>query len=137
VRRRNRGQALAEFGLVLPLLVLLLMIIFDFGRLIYAYNTVGNAARAGERTNVVDQNTAVVQDRVMTTLLGLPPAGSAVAITWEPACTNPQPLKIGCMSTVKVSYPWNPITPVISRIFGPVNVEASASMPLERIYSTP
>jgi hypothetical protein len=135
--QRSRGQALAEFGLVLPLLVLLFMIIFDFGRLIYAYNTVSNAARAGERTNVVDQNTTIVQDRVMTTLLGLPSASATVGITWEAACTAPAPRKIGCMSTVKVSYPWNPITPMIGRIFGPVNVEASATMPLERVYSTP
>ena len=53
LKQRNHGQALAEFGLVLPLLVLLFMAIFDFGRLIYAYNTVSNAARAGARTAVV------------------------------------------------------------------------------------
>ena len=32
LKQRNHGQALAEFGLVLPLLVLLFMAIFDFGR---------------------------------------------------------------------------------------------------------
>jgi len=134
LKTRARGQALAEFGLVLPLLVLLFMMIFDFGRLIYAYNTVSNAARAGARAAIVDQNTTVINDRVNTTLLGLPSAAATITYT-RPGC--PTPPKIGCDSTVKVSYPWSPITPMIGRIFGPVTVESTATMPLERVYSTP
>jgi len=134
MKKRSDGQALAEFALVIPLLVLLFMIIFDFGRLIYAYNTVSNAARAGARAAVVDQNTTIIDDRVRTTLLGLPSASATVVYT-RPGC--PTPPKIGCDSTVKVSYPWSPITPMIGRIFGPVTVEATATMPLERVYSTP
>ena len=134
MKKRSGGQALAEFALVIPLLVLLFMIIFDFGRLIYAYNTVSNAARAGARAAVVDQNTTIIDDRVRTTLLGLPSAAATVVYT-RPGC--PTPPKIGCDSMVKVSYPWSPITPMIGRIFGPVTVEATATMPLERVYSTP
>ncbi len=46
--RRNRGepgQALVEFSLALIPFLLLLMAIFDFGRAIYIYNGVSQAAR--------------------------------------------------------------------------------------------
>jgi Flp pilus assembly protein TadG len=51
-----RGQALVEFALILPILILLLVGIFDFGRAIYAFNTVNNAAHEAARVAVVDQN---------------------------------------------------------------------------------
>lgn len=54
--RRSRGQALVEFALVLPLLILVLVGIFDFGRAIYAFNTISNAAREAVRIGIVDQN---------------------------------------------------------------------------------
>src|SRR6185312_16248181 len=59
LRRRTgsrRGQALVEFALVLPIFILLLVGIFDFGRAIYAYNTISNAAREAVRVGVVDQS---------------------------------------------------------------------------------
>jgi len=55
-RQHRRGQALVEFAFVLPILILLLVGIFDFGRAIYAFNTVNNAAREGVRLAIVNQN---------------------------------------------------------------------------------
>jgi hypothetical protein len=55
-RRQFRGQALVEFAFVLPILILLLVGIFDFGRAVYAFNTVNNAAREAVRLAIVDQN---------------------------------------------------------------------------------
>ena len=44
---RQRGQALAELALVLPLLVLLMVGTVDLGRLFYAFQSVESAAAAG------------------------------------------------------------------------------------------
>lgn len=44
---RQRGQALAELALVLPLLVLLMVGTVDLGRLFYAFQSVENAAATG------------------------------------------------------------------------------------------
>ena len=55
-RGQSRGQALVEFALILPILILLLVGIFDFGRAVYAFNTINNAAREGLRLAIVDQN---------------------------------------------------------------------------------
>jgi Flp pilus assembly protein TadG len=48
-RPRSRGQALVEFALVIPLFLLLLAGMIDFGIGLYSYMTVQNAARDGAR----------------------------------------------------------------------------------------
>ena len=52
--RREAGQELVEFALILPLLLLLFLGIIEFGRAILAYNTIANAAREGARYGIVD-----------------------------------------------------------------------------------
>jgi hypothetical protein len=47
------GQALVEMAILLPLLMLLVMGIFEFGRAMYIKNTLTQAARAGARVAVV------------------------------------------------------------------------------------
>jgi Flp pilus assembly protein TadG len=44
---RSRGQALVEFALVLPILILLLVMAVDFGRVFYGWVALNNAARVG------------------------------------------------------------------------------------------
>jgi PKD repeat protein len=43
----SRGQSLAEFALIAPILLLLLVIAIDFGRVFFSYIEVSNAAREG------------------------------------------------------------------------------------------
>lgn len=54
MRRRDgeRSQALIEFALVSPVLLLLLFGIIDIGRAIFYYDTLGHAAREGARVAV-------------------------------------------------------------------------------------
>lgn len=54
-RGRARGQALVEFSLALIPFLFLLMAVFDFGRGIYMYNGVSQAAREIARTASVHQ----------------------------------------------------------------------------------
>ncbi len=51
--RNQKGQALVETALVIPLLLLLIMGLFEFGRVMYIKNTLNNAARTGVRAAVV------------------------------------------------------------------------------------
>ncbi|TMG20862.1 MAG: pilus assembly protein, partial [Chloroflexi bacterium] len=44
-RDRSAGQTLMEFALVIPMVVLLLLAVFDMGRGVYGLSAVGNAAR--------------------------------------------------------------------------------------------
>ncbi|NMC73943.1 MAG: hypothetical protein GYA56_06245 [Geobacteraceae bacterium] len=52
----NRGQALVELAILLPLLLMLVLGIFEFGRAMYIKNTLTHAARAGARAAVVSPN---------------------------------------------------------------------------------
>ena len=52
-RERDRGQALIEMALMLPVLVLLLVGVFDLGRAVWLSNTLATAVREGSRYGVV------------------------------------------------------------------------------------
>lgn len=54
MRRRQSSQAIVEFALVAPLLLLLLFGIVDFGRVIYIYVTINQAVNEGARTAIRD-----------------------------------------------------------------------------------
>lgn len=51
--RKSRGQALVEFAIVLPVFIVALLAIFDLGRVIWARNSLENAAREGARYAIV------------------------------------------------------------------------------------
>ncbi len=51
--RRDRGQALVEFAIVIPVFLVLLFGIVDFGRVIWATSSLSNAASEGARFAIV------------------------------------------------------------------------------------
>ena len=51
---RHRGQTLVEFAIIIPVLLLLAVFIFDFGRAVYYYSAIQNAAREGVRYGAVN-----------------------------------------------------------------------------------
>lgn len=51
--RRDRGQAMLEFALVLLLLLLILLGTIDFARLFFTWSSMANAAREGARFGTV------------------------------------------------------------------------------------
>lgn len=63
---RQEGNALVEFALVLPLLLLVFAGIVDFGFLFQRYEVLTNAAREGARIGVLPgYGPAAVQERVL------------------------------------------------------------------------
>ena len=49
MKKRNRGQGLLEFAVILPLLVVVVFGVFDLGRLYFSTITLTSAAREGVR----------------------------------------------------------------------------------------
>jgi Flp pilus assembly protein TadG len=140
---REHGAALVELALVMPLLALLIFALFDAGRAVIVYSELTNAARMGARVAMVNQSndaTCSTSERTfkcaaadLTTAMGIN-AGSIpnVAINGSD-CT----LLGACSATVTMNYAYVPLTPVISDLIGPINLSASATMPIERQYSNP
>lgn len=49
IHKRGQGQSLVEFALILPILIIVLVGVFDLGRALFALITITNAAREGAR----------------------------------------------------------------------------------------
>lgn len=139
-RQRSLGQGLVELALVLPVLLLIFMGIVDFGRAIYAYNSVSNAAREGARVGIVDQRTgaggaynAAIEAANQATALGLSPTDAAqVLVTFPDPNGNCPTVSAGCPISVRVQYRFSAITPIIGRIIGPLTVGSTTELPVER-----
>jgi Flp pilus assembly protein TadG len=117
--------------------MLVLIAVFDMGRLVFAYNDITNAARAGARVAIVDQTPGIAQTATINqaTSLGLKPADVAIEyLTADLSAPCPSPKQLGCVTHVEVTFAWSAITPVIGSIVGPITVTADSQMPIERIY---
>ena len=62
-RRRDRGQSLLEFAMVLPLLLLLAVGTIEFGRAYYHYNTLSKAVRQSARYMTSHEYSTQEKDR--------------------------------------------------------------------------
>jgi TadE-like protein len=98
-RRRRSGQSLVEFAVVLPVFLLVLAGILDFGLGLYSQMTVINAAREGARVGVVTigDPTVAVEDRVKAMSGGLDQSKLSISVKCERpsgssfvACSGPQ-----------------------------------------------
>jgi Flp pilus assembly protein TadG len=106
----ERGAELVEFALILPLLLLLLLGIMDFGFLFQRYEVVTNAAREGARVAILPDYeanvSANVQARVNQYITASGLTGSATATVGAP-----QTVAVGtqCMTVrlVTVTYVHN------------------------------
>ncbi len=88
-RRRTRGQALVEFAIVLPVFMLVLAGILDFGFLLYSRITLISAARDAARVSisVADKTTipAIADSSVKGSITGLTPSAVTTTVTCVPA----------------------------------------------------
>jgi hypothetical protein len=92
---RERGQSLAEFAIILPLLFLLLLGIIEFGRLFNAWVTVQHGAReaaryavTGRSDRVQDDRLASIQDMALTQTRSLP-SDPTVSVRSRPSASVP------------------------------------------------
>ena len=99
----ERGQTMAEFAIVLPILVVLLFGIVQFGILFNNYVTLTDAARAGARAAAVSRQasdptgTADAAVRASASNLAQGSLGVSVSSAWTP----------GAPVTVKATYPYS------------------------------
>jgi Flp pilus assembly protein TadG len=127
-RTLESGQTLAEFALVVPLLLLLVFGTIEFGRVLNAYIVVTNGAREGARYGATGYTAAQIQTQV---------AGSTASLgVVTTTVTNAQGAR-GSQITVKVSYSFSFVVPLIGDIFhdqmhgGVLPISATAVMRIE------
>ncbi len=125
--RNNKGQAVVELALVLPLLLLLIMGMIDFGRVMNAYLIANQASREGARQAAVGKSDTEIIHTVRQTAVSLD--SSTLQITVYPQQSE---RKRGTEAKVSVSCEVEIITPLIGHIISdPYVVECRTSMRVE------
>lgn len=77
-RRRERGAAAVEMAIVLPMLLLMLGGIIEFGRALYLQNMATNAAREGARMRALGYTTGEATTRVNSAMIGMAPGSFTI-----------------------------------------------------------
>ncbi len=129
---------MVEFALVASVVLLILFGIVDFGRAVYAYNTVSNAARQAARTAIVNQNISMIDATALQTAVALSITSANVSVSFEqPDRNGPcSPVEYGCLAVVTITYRYQPLTPIIGNIIGAINLSSTTAMPVENPYAS-
>ena len=87
--KNEKGQAMVEFALLLPILLILLMGIIDFGWLFYNQLALNNSCREGARFAVVNtgkqDNVQLITDKVFSVTPPQLQEDLEVTVTWSNA----------------------------------------------------
>src|SRR6476620_5137142 len=123
-RREDAGAAAVEFALLLPVLMLLIFGIVDFGRMLSAKISITEAAREGARAAAL-VNTEAGVNRVLAATSDLP----ADSVTPEVVGCPDSPGDASADATAKVTYSFQFITPVGILFDGHVDLVSTGVMP--------
>jgi PKD repeat protein len=139
-RQTSRGQALVEFALIIPVMLLLLVIAIDFGRMFFSYVAITNAAREGaaigahEPANLVQiqttagQETSSQSQRGENTLAVTTVCKDSLGVTLV-NCTYASGGAAGAGNTITVNVDekFTFLTPMITAFFPNLHMKAAAT----------
>ena len=128
--RNQRGQAVTEFAVILPVLLLVLLAIYQFGVVFNNYIQVTAAAREGARKAAVSRtagNCSAVQTLAISAARGAAPGlnQSQMAVTVTATCTN-NAYAPGTDTKVTVTYP--DAIAILGRVVASGNLSSSTTM---------
>ena len=126
---------------------MILFIVVDFGRAVFAYSTAAQAARDGSRMAMVEQRKVTVD---LAAIRGAPTLGltaTNVDVCDKTSGTALRDCNSGgdivrrsrsdVLAIVVVRAPFSPITPVVGNVVGPITLHASTSIqPIEYVCPT-
>lgn len=125
--KNEKGQTMVEFALLLPVLLLIVIGIIEFGFMFSGYLTLSNASREAVRTVSLGETDAVASQRAKDVALTLDPSKMNVSISPAFAMRDR-----GDSTTVSIVYEYDFLTPFMEAIFGgDLQLEADATMRVE------
>jgi Flp pilus assembly protein TadG len=139
-RKSQRGAAALEFAIVVPVLILLVFGIIDFGGVMNAQVVVANAAREGARSAALGGSTTTATATVRT-VMGSLPGASDTTITQvtvvctsltnvvDSTCTSTTDAGGKAVATITYKYTW--LSPVPLGLASTINVTQSSQMRIE------
>jgi TadE-like protein len=146
IRDVRRGQSLAEFALVLPVLLLIVLFAIDAGRLFLGWVEINNAARIAANYAslhpTADWSDPADPDRLRFNQL-IAQEATVVNCTLEspvPEPTYPSGTDLGDLAEAHFSCAFDVLTPLIGNVIGdPLTIGASSTFPIRTgsILGTP
>jgi len=136
----QKGQALVELGLILPLLVILTFGIIEFGLIMFDKAVITNASREGARIGIVAQDRSdisAIQTQIQNTVRNYAEAHLITFGDRATALQIPTPTFSGTTFgsnltvTVQYSYEFVVIPNFIAGMANPLVMEATTVMKLE------
>ncbi len=125
--RSKKAQSMVEMAIILPVLLLILFAIFEFGRILGAYMLIHDLTRDGVRYGVVGMSDQSIKDHIIG-------HDSFLTISNEDISISPSSRTIGSALTVRIDYEMDIITPIISSIVpNPMNLSAEYVMRVEKM----
>jgi Flp pilus assembly protein TadG len=135
-KQKQRGQAIGEFALIIPLLFVMIVALLDFGRIVYVNNALAEGAREGARWGAVQGRAATtagltsVADETKARMTAVPNPSVTVScdrlITTTPNCSTGDIIEVTATSVV------SPMTPIIGQFIGPVTLTSTAKMSIHQ-----
>jgi Flp pilus assembly protein TadG len=130
--RSESGAAMVELALALPILLLIVWGVIDFGRLLYTTNSLASAVREGARFAAVlatpGTQTTAIRTAVKRTFV---PIGSS-ALTNAQIVVADDTAVNGTITVRIVDYPWATITPLSAVLGSSRNLTRQATFRWER-----
>jgi Flp pilus assembly protein TadG len=123
-KRQVMGQSLVEFGLILPIILLIIIIFIDLGRIVYYYSALNNAVREGARYGIVTpfaSSTArqtAVRNTVAHYAVALPLNVSDIAIYCDRDTAKTTTNPCADFVTVSADIELQPIIPYFAQLIG-------------------
>lgn len=123
--KSEKGQSLVEFALVIPVLILILLAIVDFGRVYHVYLTIDHAGREAARAASIGKDDGTVQSVAVNYSESINLTTGQVAIS--PSGTRSS----GTEVKITITHPITFLTPVIGEIVGPLTLTDTTTMRVE------
>lgn len=125
--KAEKGQSMVEFAILLPILILIVVGIIEFGFMFSGYLALSNASREAVRTVSLGETDAVAIQRAKDVALTLESTKMNVSISPAFAMRDR-----GNSTTVTIVYEYDFLTPFMEAIFGGnLQLKADATMRVE------
>ena len=129
--KKQKGQALVEFAIILPILLLFVMGIAQFGMMLNAYLTIQNSAREGARLGIVGGSNVEISNLIISISPSLTPENLTVNVTPDEVNRSS-----GETLTLTVIYNYHLTVPIISTMLGNVvELKAQTTMRIEWVVN--
>ena len=147
MKKKQKGVALVEFALILPLLLVLTLITTEFGRALYQYNTIAKSLRDAVRyLSTQDPSIATTEPGKITIAKNLVVYGSpsntgsplviGLSISHVPTPTWDFEGSAPAINAVTIQVTGYKFRPLLTSVFGVVFGDANGDIPFGDISAT-